>query len=274
MNEAQVNPALTAAENYERNVVTYTTGPFASILLEHANPQSGERVVDIACGTGIVARLAAPRVGETGTVVGVDVNPHMIDVGRSLPAPYGATIDWREGSALALPMADGSYDLALCQAGLQFLPDRPTALREMHRVLRPGGRVALSVWRSIEHQPAAQVIWGTIARHLNTTVEAINPAMSLGDAGELNALLEGAGFSDVTVTVRSYVVRQPRNPHLIAQIFASVGGFLPRIAAMDEEQRSILAQAINAEVEPAFQEFIEGDEELYPMSTHIALAWA
>ena len=92
MNEAQLNPALAAAQNYERNVVTYTTGPFAAILLEYADPQPGERVVDIACGTGIVARLTAPRVGETGAVVGVDVNPHMIDVGRSLPAPSGAAV--------------------------------------------------------------------------------------------------------------------------------------------------------------------------------------
>lgn len=153
MNSAQINPALAAAQNYESNVVRYTTGPFASILLDHANPQPGERVVDIACGTGIVARLTAPRVGETGVVVGVDINPNMIDVGRSLPAPSGATIDWREGSALALPLADESYDLALCQAGLRFLPDRPAALCEMYQVLKPGGRVAISVWSSIEKNP-------------------------------------------------------------------------------------------------------------------------
>lgn len=84
MSQSQVDPALAAAENYERNVVTYSTGPFASILLEHANPQPGEHVIDIACGTGVVARQTAPRVGETGAVVGVDVNPHMIAVASNL----------------------------------------------------------------------------------------------------------------------------------------------------------------------------------------------
>lgn len=272
MSDKNIITPLVAAENYERNVVTYTTGPFASILLEHANPKPGEQVVDIACGTGIVARLTAPLVGEAGTVVGVDINPHMITVARSLPEPAGAIIDWREGSGLALPLPDDSFDLALCQAGLQFIPDRLAALREMYRVLKPGGRVALSVWRSIEHNPAGKIIWGTIARHLNTTVEAINPAMSLGDAGELRALLEGVGFSDVTVTARSYTVRQPRNPQLISQIFASVASVLPRIAELDEEKRTELAKAVEAEIEPAFQQYVDGDQELYPSSTHIAVA--
>lgn len=272
MSKTLSDPALTAAENYERNVVTYTTGPFASILLEYANPQPGEHVVDIACGTGVVARLAAPLVGETGVIVGVDINPHMIAVGRSLPAPSGAAIDWREGSALALPLPDNSFDLALCQAGLQFIPDRPGALREMYRILKPGGRVALSVWRSIDHQPAGKIIWESIARHLNTTVETINPALSLGNAEELVALLEVAGFSGVTITARTYTVRQPRNPQLISQIFATVSGFLSHIAALDDSQRSALAQVVTAEIEPDFQIYIEGDEEIYPSSTHIALA--
>lgn len=272
MGETQTDPALAAAENYEKNVVTYTTGPFASILLEYANPQPGEHVVDIACGTGIVARLAAPLVGETGVVVGVDINPNMIAVGRSLPAPAGAAIDWREGSALALPLPDDSFDLALCQAGLQFIPDRLGALREMVRVLKPGGRIALSVWRSIDHQPAGKIIWESIARHLKTTVEAINPALSLGNAEELVALLEEAGFSAVTITARTYTVRQPHNPQLIPQIFATVSGFLPHIAALDDSQRSELAKAVTAEIEPAFQNYIEGDQEIYPSSTHIALA--
>ena len=118
MSAIQSNPALVAAENYEKNVVTYSTGPFAAILLEHADPQPGEHVVDIACGTGVVARQTAPRVGAAGTVVGVDINPAMLAVARARPAPAGAAIDWREGSALALPVPDNAFDLVLCQAGL------------------------------------------------------------------------------------------------------------------------------------------------------------
>lgn len=272
MSETQSNPALAAAESYEKNVVTYTTSPFAAILLEHADPRPGERVVDVACGTGIVARQTAPRVGAGGTVVAVDTNPAMLSVGRSLPAPEGAAIDWREGNALALPLPDDAFDLVLCQAGLQFFPDRPAALREMYRVLKLGGRVAIGVWRSPEHNPVSQLIWGTIARHLNTPMAVLTPAMSLGDAGELCALLESAGFAEVTVVARSYTVREPRTPQLIARMLPSIAAVVPAFAAMGAEERAALAQAVENEIGPALAGYVEGEEQLYPMSTHIALA--
>jgi len=271
VSETQTNPALAAAENYEKNVVTYTTAPFAGILLEHAAPQPGEHVVDIACGTGVVARLAAPLVRESGVVVGVDVNPAMIAVARSLPAPIGAAIDWKEGNALSLPLPDNCFDLALCQFGLQFIPDRPGALGEMYRVLKPGGRVAISVMGSVEKNPVQNFIWGTIARHLETPLDNLNPAFSLGDIGLLSSLLEGSGFSDVTILDRFYTIRQPRNPNLIMNIFASLAGVLPKFAALDEEARTALAQAIEAEISPAQQKYIEGDEELYPTIANIAI---
>jgi ubiquinone/menaquinone biosynthesis C-methylase UbiE len=272
MSQTQDDPALIAAENYEKNTVTYTTGPFAAILLEHADPQPGERVVDVACGTGVVARQAAPRMGTAGTVVGVDLNPAMLAVARSLPAPEGAPIDWREGSALALPLPDDAFDLALCQAGLQFFSDRLQALREMHRVLCSGGRVAISVWRSLEHHPVQQVLWQAIARHLNTTTAAIGRPFSLGDAGELRTLLESAGFADVTIVARSHTVRQPRNPQRVTEILMNWAGSVPAFAAMDVEQRAALAKAIDQETAPALESYADGEEQLYPGAAHIALA--
>jgi SAM-dependent methyltransferase len=272
MTDSSSDPAIQAAENYERRAVTYTTGPFAAILLEHAAPRPGERVVDVACGTGTVARQAAPLVGDTGTVVGVDINPAMLTVARSLPSPEGASIDWREGSASALPLGDKAYDLVLCQAGLQFFPDRPAALREMHRVLRPGGRAAISVWRSPEHNPVNQLIWGAFARRFNTSIDALNPGMSLGDASELRALLAAAGLSDVRIVARGYTVREPWRPDLISSFMPAVSAVLPAIAAMPVGERTALAQAVEVEVGPALQQYVEGDEQLYPMSAHIALA--
>jgi SAM-dependent methyltransferase len=270
--ETQDNRALVAAENYEKTIVTYTMGPFAAILLELANPQPGEHVLDVACGTGVAARLTAPRVGATGIVVAVDINPAMLAVARSLPAPEGASIDWREGNALALALPDDTFDVALSQQGLQFLPDRPAALREMYRVLRPGGRVALSVWRSLEHNPASQLIWEAIARHLNTTTAILLPSFTLGDVGELHALLEPAGFADPTVTARSCTVREPRSPQLIARLLGSAAGVVPACAALGTAERAALAQAVEREVGPALQPYVEGDEQLYPMSAHVAVA--
>jgi ubiquinone/menaquinone biosynthesis C-methylase UbiE len=135
-----------AAERYERWAVPFLLGPWVPGLLDLAELRAGERVLDIATGTGVVARLAARRVVPRGTVTGLDLNEGMLEIAQRLPLPPGLTVDWRQGSALAPPFPDGTFDVVLCQQGLQFFPERLKALREMHRVLAPGGRVALSVW--------------------------------------------------------------------------------------------------------------------------------
>ncbi|HLU68463.1 MAG TPA: methyltransferase domain-containing protein, partial [Kofleriaceae bacterium] len=115
-------------ENYQRYFVPAIGAPLAAALVDAAGPRPGERVLDVACGTGVVARLVAERVGSSGAVTGLDCNPGMLAVARSLPAS-GARIEWREGSAEALPLSDGSFDLVTCQMGLQFFSDRALALR-------------------------------------------------------------------------------------------------------------------------------------------------
>ena len=101
-------------------------------LVEVAALRPGERVLDVACGTGVVARLAAQQVGTAGQVTGVDLNAGMLAVARALSPPPGATITWVEGSAVAIDLADVQFDVVLCQQGLQFFPDQPAALWEMH----------------------------------------------------------------------------------------------------------------------------------------------
>src|SRR5215216_4533148 len=140
-----------AAEIYEQHLVPTVFGPWAADLIGAASPQPGERVLDVACGTGVVARLAAECVGAGGKVVGLDLNPGMLAVARSVASP--TPIDWREDSAVALPFEAGAFDLVCCQQGLQFFPDRPAALRQMHRVLVPGGRLGLATWRPIQYSP-------------------------------------------------------------------------------------------------------------------------
>src|SRR5260370_13852749 len=110
-------------EIYERYMVPSLFGPWAADLVKLAAPIRGERVLDVACGTGIVARLAAQRVGPMGKVVGLDLNPSMLTVARSASAGT-ENIEWREGNATAMPLSQQTFDLVLCQQGLQFLPDR------------------------------------------------------------------------------------------------------------------------------------------------------
>jgi ubiquinone/menaquinone biosynthesis C-methylase UbiE len=152
-------------ELYERYPVRAITALWATDLVARAAPRPGERVLDLACGTGIVARLAAARMGA-GRIVGLDINSGMLAVARSLSADTARLIEWQEGSALALSFPDDAFDLIFCQLGLQFFPDRTAAVGEMWRVLAPAGRVALSVFTAIEHTPATNALADALDRHL------------------------------------------------------------------------------------------------------------
>jgi len=130
-------------ENYERWLVGPLFRSFAERTLDEVQPSRGQRILDIACGTGIVARLAKERIGAAGHVVGVDISSDMLAVARAV-AP---SIDWREGNAGALPLHRGEqFDIVVCQQGLQFFPDKPAAAGEMRRALTRGGRLAVSTW--------------------------------------------------------------------------------------------------------------------------------
>jgi len=178
--------AGTAAEVYQEHLVPAIFGPWAPIVVESASLRPGERVVDVACGTGAVAREAAPQVGVSGTVVGLDLNPGMLAVARELPPASGALVEWREGDATAMPFHNAAFDVVLCQLGLQYFPDRPAALGEMHRVLVPGGRLVLLVWQSIEHSPGFARLAEALERHVGTLAAAIMRApFVFGDPEEV-----------------------------------------------------------------------------------------
>jgi SAM-dependent methyltransferase len=134
-----------AAENYERFFVPAIGEPFARDMIEAAALQPGERVLDVACGTGIVTRLAAERVAPNGIIAGLDVNPAMLAVARTLVTSSRTPVRWYETSAEAMPLPDAAFDVVLCQLGLMFMADKGAALREMRRVLAPGGRALISV---------------------------------------------------------------------------------------------------------------------------------
>src|SRR5436190_80880 len=142
-----------AAELYERYLVPALFRPWAADLVVLARLRQGDRVLDVACGTGVVARRATEYVGPGGRVVGLDLNAGMLAVARSASAAEDRAIEWCESSALSMPFADQSFDVVFCQQGLQFFPDRRAGLREMHRVSAEGGYLLVSAWRSIEHSP-------------------------------------------------------------------------------------------------------------------------
>lgn len=229
-------------------------------------------MLDVACGTGAVTRQVAPLVGEAGSVVGLDHSPGMLAVAGALPAPAGAAIAWREGSAGALPFPDAAFDLVLCQQGLQFFPDRPAAVREMRRVLTPGGRVALSVWRGQEHQSLYDAFDAAVERHLGAAEEG--GPFSFGDAAALRALLEAARFREVAIEAVTRTVRFPLPEQFVRLTMLAYAAVKPEYEAMDEAARDALFEAVRRDIDGTLRQYVEGDVLAFPMSTHVAVARA
>jgi ubiquinone/menaquinone biosynthesis C-methylase UbiE len=197
---ADENPASI----YETHLVSAIFEPLARILIERARPQPGEHVLDAACGTGIVARLVAPIVGPSGRTVGLDYDPIMIETARRL-APE---IEWRQGDLQNSPFPDGFYDLVICQQGLQYLPDPNAGLQQIHRVLRPAGRLVLATWSDIAKSPGHILLFQALEATIGP--EKARPvAWSLADEAQLLELVSKAGFVSVTTTIISLQTKYP-----------------------------------------------------------------
>lgn len=255
MNEIP-SEAPKGAEDYERFLVPHLFTPWAHDLVARAGPKPGERVLDVACGTGIVVRAVLPVVGPNGRVTGADLSPEMLAVARTR-VPGEAPVEWYEASAEALPFSDAAFDLVLCQQGLQFFPDKPGAIREFRRVLAPGGRVALSVWRTLEHNPVHKAINEAVVRHHGTTDWI--PAAYSGNAPELETLLLGEGFEDVAIEPVTMTLR-----------FPSVDRFVR--AELDEAERATLVEAILQDVGATLRSYTHDDEINVPMAAYVATA--
>jgi len=268
------HPNPTPAEVYDQYMRSAIADPWTRVLLEYAAPQPGERVLDVACGTGSVAWHVAPLVGAEGKLVALDINPDMLAVARSLPPPAGATIEWQEGDAVALPLQDSAFDLVLCQQGLQFFPDRTAVMREMRRVLTEGGRVALSVWQALERHPVYEALFEATTRRLNAALHDVALSFSLWNAEELRELLSAAGFQRIEVTPRSLDIHFPSPERFVLLTVQGAASSVPTFAQLDAAARSALVEAVASETEAVVQRYRDGDKLTFPMSTHIAVAYA
>jgi ubiquinone/menaquinone biosynthesis C-methylase UbiE len=261
-----------APEAYQRYGVAALGTAKAQELVALAALQPGERVLDVACGTGVVARQAAQAVGPTGQVIGLDVNAGMLQVARTVAPPVGAPITWHEGSVMALPFPEATFDVVLCQWGLEFFPDRAQGLWEMARVLVPDGRLGLRVWRTLERQPFQTAVLAALDRHLFGGHNAPSRAtvlqpFTLADAEEMRALVAGAGFHDIDIRIRTHPIR-------FASVEAYTLGFLSSIpiasevAAMEETARTRMVQEIVAALHP----FVTEEGLAAPAEDHVVLA--
>lgn len=248
-------PSRSPAEIYEELFVPALFRQWGDILAAAADLQPGERVLDVACGTGVAALAAVERVGPTGRVTGLDANGDMLAVARR----KSAQVQWREGRAEALPFADASFDAVLSQFGLMFFEDRAAALREVLRVLRPGGRLAVAVWGALESSAGYKAL-GDLVRCLfgDRVAQAFCAPFALGDPERLLALCAEAGIRDAQVSQRLGTVRFPSVAALVAAEQACVwtlGGLLDehQCARLLETAREALQPFVGAGGEVAFE---------------------
>ena len=257
-----------AAEFYER-YVRLLMEPWVHCLVEVAALQPAEHVLDVACGTGFVARLAADCVGATGRVVGIDLNAGMIEAARAASGQGAATtIEWRTGDAAALPFESGIFDVVLCQQGAQFFPDRIQALLEMRRVLRLGGRLAFTVWNAIGDTPYHAALAGALARHVSAEAGSMARAPhALHDAVELRGLVASAGFRNVNVRPTIKTTKLPLPAEFVPGHLAAVpmGQEITRLSA---ERRRALVD----EVTDALSAYVDRGQLIYPAGVHVVTA--
>jgi len=233
--------------------------PWARKLLDSTRVQKGDRVLDVACATGTVARLAAERLAGTGHVTGLDLGEEWLEVARKVPVEKGTRIEWRCGNATSLPFPSDSFDVVLCQQGIQFFDDPRAAVHEMHRVLAPGGRFGASVFRSIDRSPGYRSLARVLGRHVGPKAEGSTQRIfSLGEPDALRSLMKSAGFQQIDV-----------RPDVGNVHFRSVEDF-PRVYAIGWEANPAVTEAVVNDVARDLQEFCDADGLTFPMEALIA----
>jgi SAM-dependent methyltransferase len=239
-----------AMEIYDRVLVPRMFEPWARLLLDELRVASGENVLDVACGPGTVARLAAQRVGVAGRVSACDLSPAMLAIAAAKPEMADAApVEYREASADGLDVVGGAYDVVTCQQGLQFFGNRRAAIDGMRRALRVGGRVGIAVWCAIESCPPFAALGDAIAVVFGDQLASgyRNGPWGFGDPGELHRLLDDAGFVDVNVAPHRLAVEfEGGAPQLLSTLAAA--SIAHEIEAADDNQRAELAREVDAAV--------------------------
>ena len=253
--------SVDAAEAYEATFVPALFADWADHVVDAAGVRPGLAVLDVACGTGAVTRVAAERLGGSGRIVGLDLNEGMLSVARRL---YPA-IDWVLGDAMDLPFEDAAFDAVLCQAALMFVPNAGQAIAEMARVVRPGGTVAVQVWAAREAQDGFKPVYEIIARHAGpSAVDLVSAYWVMGDLQALGRLFASAALEITGTVSRTGAIRMPS---IDAYVTTEVEGTPLRDRISDETYA-----AIRREVNEALAASVTPEGFAMPIVGHIVTA--
>ncbi len=255
---------IDAGRGYEAMFVPALFAEWPPHLTEGAGIKSGSKVLDIACGTGVLARHALSIVGPEGHVVGADPAPGMLAVARDIePA-----IDWVLCSAEDLNLQDAMFDCVMCQFGMMLFQDRQKAIAEMLRVLKPGGTLAIAVWNSVDHNPAYRGVISILQEKVGTdAADALRLPFSLGNANKIVAELESGGFTDVHNDTKAGTARFPS---LQVMLEAEIRGWLPLFGISLSEDK--IADIIATAHDNLADYVTPSGEAVFPTSAHIITA--
>ncbi|MGQ0573854.1 MAG: methyltransferase domain-containing protein [Pseudonocardia sp.] len=251
-----------AAEAYEAAFVPAFFDQWVPLLLDAAHVGPGQRVLDVACGTGVVARHAADRVGGAGAVTGLDLNEAMLAVARRVRPD----ITWRRGDAAELPFPDASFDVVACQMALMFFPDAERAIAEMGRVTAPGGVVAINVPAALSEQQAFAAFVDMVAEHASRdAANLLTSYFACGDLDQLTALLTAAGLREISARTEHGRYRAPSIDVAVTTEVEST----PLRERIDEQTY----EQIRADAHTVWRRYTTADGALdTPFATHVVTA--
>lgn len=265
MNDTATEEELEAGRGYEALFVPALFEPWTGHLVDGAGVEIGSHVLDIACGSGVLARYALSKSGKSGRIVGVDPAPGMIAAAREIEPG----IEWVLGSAEELEFDDAVFDCIVSQFGMMFFKDRDAAASEMFRVMKPGGRLVVAVWNSIDNNPAYGDIIAVLDEQVSTAAgDALRLPYSLGDPEEVLGVFDHAGFTDLEVETKT---EQATFPSSRTMVEAELRGWLPLfdIHLSEEKIADVLVKSDSKLAKYAAQ----SGEAVFPTSAHIVTAY-
>lgn len=241
---------MNAAEAYQAYLVPHVFGPWAELVINTAGLPPGQRVLDVACGSGAAARAAAAAIGRQGAVIGVDLDEAMLAVARDVPVAEGSTpIAWRRADAMELPFAAASFDIVLCFEGIQFLPDRAKALAGFLRVLKLSGRLIGTIWGPLRENPGYQAIADGLARFVSPDAARF-PPFALDDATVIRSLLADAGFVRVSVEPRRITRPVPSAAKFIDWVASGAPTIRHKVSQLADKDRTAFVDFVAHRLEP------------------------
>lgn len=253
------------AEQYDRLLVPAMFAPLAEAVAGAVEAGPGDRVLDVACGTGALTRLLGQRVLPGGEAVGLDLADGMLDVARA----RGGGPTYVKGSAEALPFEDGRFTIATCQQGLQFTDDPSAVLREFARVLAPGGRIGVACWSELDQDAGFLALAEAADEHLGPEAgRMVRAPFRLSDPAELRDRFESAGIGDVVIEIERVAARVPVSPAGFADAVMAAGPAGAAYAAAPAASR----EAFAADVARRLQPHESGDAVSFEMPSLIAVA--